>query len=156
LDRELRPADEVTLGDEEKTRQLARETPRALVAIPFAPDSLALSVPAVVDAVWHNMILDTVTYGEYCATQLKVFLHHTPFSAEDADEVKNKRIAKTSASYADVYGAPGADVEWIWGPNPAAALAPALAPSPGAESGHKKRRVEETAAPLPRQSIAES
>jgi hypothetical protein len=125
----------LTLGDEEKTRQLARETHKCLVAKTFAPDSLALSVPPVVDAVWHNMILDTVTYGEYCATQLKVFLHHTPFSAADADEVKNKRVAKTAAFYANVYGAAyGADVEWIW-------ESPAFA----APSQQKKRKVSKAA-----------
>jgi hypothetical protein len=126
-----------------------RTSPSAfVVAKTFAADSLALSVPPLVDAVWQKMVLDTAMYGAYCEEQLRVFVEYSPFSADDAEEEKKKRIAKTVAFYVIVFdGAPSEDVDWIWTLHPTRG-------APAAESQHKKVKTEEACCPRRRRNGA--
>ncbi len=117
-------------GEKDKEKLLAQETHRCLASKAFASDTLSCSVPAIVDQVWHNMILDTAMYERYCRMCLGgPFLHHTPFTADDTEEKKRKLLT----FYVNVYQTePDKSVSWIWGEH---MLAPAV-------RDNKKRRVK--------------
>jgi hypothetical protein len=59
----------------------------------FHPSDLTVSVPLLVDQVWHEMILDTRMYKEFCDAAFNgKFLHHDPTTVNDSAEEKNNRI----------------------------------------------------------------
>lgn len=63
-----------------------------------------------VDAVWHQFILWTKLYSEYCQTLYGRFLHHTP----DDDGAKNQQQFQCCLSeYKSKYGEPD---PIFWGP----------------------------------------
>src|SRR3954451_1279371 len=63
---------------EAATRQwfrLAARHPKAKLAMPSV----------VVDELWHELVLHTRDYAEFCTTAFPRFLHHTPESAMSAE-----------------------------------------------------------------------
>jgi hypothetical protein len=66
-----------------------------------------LSPSLVVDLAWHEFILFTKYYGEFCSNHFNRFIHHTP------SENENQTIyQKTIELYIKQYGEPN---ETIWG-----------------------------------------
>lgn len=62
-----------------------------------------------VDDAWHQFILHTVIYHEYCTKCYDKYLHHTPSN----DTLGNDRqFEQTIALYREKYGQPPA---WFWG-----------------------------------------
>ena len=59
-------------------------SPRGIVAMPSK----------VVDALWHEFILHTRAYDEWCAITLGRFLHHTPAEALGASPVRNDSLRR--------------------------------------------------------------
>jgi hypothetical protein len=53
-----------------------RELARFLVACTAAHEPLTPS--CIVDALWHEFVLDTTQYDKFCTEQLGVFVHHVP------------------------------------------------------------------------------
>src|SRR4051794_17841475 len=50
------------------------------------PPKARLAMPSVVvDELWHELVLHTRDYAEFCGTVFARFLHHTPESAMSAD-----------------------------------------------------------------------
>jgi hypothetical protein len=71
---------------EDATRQwfrLAARHPRAKLSMPSA----------VVDDLWHEMVLHTRDYAEFCDTALGRFLHHVPESAMSPGDAARNRAA---------------------------------------------------------------
>jgi len=66
-----------------------------------------LSPSLVVDLAWHEFILFTRYYQEFCMTHFNRFIHHTPSENED-----NSIYQKTIKHYIKQYGMPP---EAIWG-----------------------------------------
>jgi len=66
-----------------------------------------LSPSLVVDLAWHEFILFTRYYQEFCMTHFNKFIHHTPSENED-----NSIYQKTIDHYIKLYGKPP---EVIWG-----------------------------------------
>jgi len=66
-----------------------------------------LSPSLVVDLAWHEFILFTRYYQEFCMTHFNRFIHHTPSENED-----NSIYQKTIEHYIKQYGKPP---EAIWG-----------------------------------------
>lgn len=61
-----------------------------------------------VDAAWHQFILHTLIYHEYCTKCYDKYLHHTPSN----DRLENaKQFEQTIALYREKYGDPP---QWFW------------------------------------------
>ena len=55
----------------------------------FIPDELL-----IVDEMWHNFILFTATYQEFCLRYFGIYIHHTP--AAKAEKIKHReQLANT-------------------------------------------------------------
>lgn len=60
----------------------------------------------IVDLVWHELILFTAFYRDFCESRYDRFIHHHP----DDDEAKNQsQYSKTLKLYAIRYGQPHPD-----------------------------------------------
>src|SRR5215208_2444034 len=71
---------------EEATRQwfrLAARHPRAKLSMPSV----------VVDDLWHELVLHTRDYAEFCEAAFGRFLHHTPESAMSVEAAAANRAA---------------------------------------------------------------
>ncbi len=66
-----------------------------------------LSPSFAVDLAWHEFILFTKYYDEFCSTHFNRFIHHTPSENKD-----HTIYQKTIAQYIKHYGEPN---EKIWG-----------------------------------------
>ena len=66
-----------------------------------------LSPSLIVDLAWHEFILFTRYYQEFCMTNFNRFIHHTPSENED-----HTIYQKTIECYIKQYGKPP---EHIWG-----------------------------------------
>jgi hypothetical protein len=89
---------------EEDIAQGAALLYRALYCKSRAAAPMSLSIPPRLDAVWHELILNTEDYAAVCAT-LGRTVNHTTRSAADAAKDKNMRIQRLKAAYEKVYGA---------------------------------------------------
>lgn len=68
-----------------------------------------LSPSKVVDYAWHEFILFTKLYENFCKEKLGKFIHHTP----DEDKIRNNRnFFKTIQHYIQLFGKPPVK---IWG-----------------------------------------
>lgn len=128
-------------NDANKLARLARETHRCLLTKSLARRPLKLSVPPMVDAVWHNMILDTKMYAAYCKSDFSNFLEHTPFTVDDDEDVKRARVYKLLALYVTLNNGaePAKEDAWIW-------EGYLSAPLGDAPSTNKKRRTSKRVA----------
>jgi hypothetical protein len=61
-----------------------------------------ISPCANIDIMWHEMILDTKTYNDYCLKNHGQFIHHYPQNAVD-DDKRNLRFKKTLILYSKTY-----------------------------------------------------
>jgi hypothetical protein len=59
-----------------------------------------LSMPSViVDGLWHELVLHTRDYADFCETAFARFLHHTPESAMSAEAAAANRSAGLAIAY---------------------------------------------------------
>lgn len=56
-----------------------------------------------IDAEWHELILNTKAYREFCAKQIGEFVHHNPLDSIDQKKRKN-RLRKTYEAYRKKFG----------------------------------------------------
>jgi hypothetical protein len=56
-----------------------------------------------VDALWHQIILNTRYYADYCHNQFHKMIHHDPENAEDQD-ARKLRLELTLEAYCDRFG----------------------------------------------------
>lgn len=54
----------------------------------FIPDDLL-----IIDEMWHNFILFTPQYHEFCKEHFQTYFHHLPASKKEKEERERKRIA---------------------------------------------------------------
>lgn len=71
--------------------------------------SYILSPSKRVDEAWHQFILHTLVYHEYCTKCYDKYLHHTP--SNDTLENANQ-FEQTITLYREKYGNPP---QWFWG-----------------------------------------
>lgn len=64
-----------------------------------------------VDEVWHQFILFTREYADFCQNYLGSFLHHSPHTSSTSGERKREGMANFRESYKRVFG----DLHPIWG-----------------------------------------
>lgn len=73
-------------------------------------ESVVMTPSDRVDQIWHQFILWTRLYSEYCTTLYQKYLHHTP----DDDKSKNsKQFEQTRVRYMQDFGQPN---PYFWGP----------------------------------------
>ena len=82
---------------DQKSKQVAHETFKALFAKSICEQTLACSLPPEMDQVWHELILNTYEYDQYCRHVFGRFLHHTTSTVDDPVEEKQKRVDLTRA-----------------------------------------------------------
>jgi len=68
-----------------------------------------LTPSKIVDKAWHEFILFTKAYANYCELHFKRFIHHSPSGDDQANKNQFKR---TMFSYYEKFGAPDAQ---FWG-----------------------------------------
>lgn len=72
-------------------------------------DEQVLTPSIRVDLIWHQFILSTRVYSDYCTKLYKKYLHHTPSN----DKVENHQQFEHCLSlYTQRYGTPPV---WFWG-----------------------------------------
>ncbi|MFT4924266.1 MAG: hypothetical protein ACI8WB_000344 [Phenylobacterium sp.] len=75
-----------------------------------------------VDQIWHQLILCTKLYSQYCTTLYRQYLHHTP---SDETQQNHQQFELCLQQYHQRFGQPD---PWFWG-------APLLVSTAGACSG---------------------
>lgn len=60
---------------------------------------LYLSVPVELDQIWHQLILNTKLYQDFCNDVCGRIIHHTTLSAKDLVAQKNMRVEAMRAEY---------------------------------------------------------
>lgn len=65
-----------------------------------------------VDEVWHQLILYTKEYGEFCEEKLGYFLHHIP---EDKKAEKLAKMGFSRADFIELYDREYGKIPEIWG-----------------------------------------
>lgn len=79
--------------------------------------SYVLTPSRRVDDVWHQFILHTLIYHEYCTKCYDKYLHHTPSNDSLSNE---KQFEQTILRYREKFGDPP---QWFWGLHWPAAIA---------------------------------
>jgi hypothetical protein len=78
--------------DVKEARDLFQETKKFLylsqLPTVFIPDDLL-----IIDEMWHNFILFTPQYHEFCKEHFQNYFHHLPASKKEKEERERKRIA---------------------------------------------------------------
>jgi len=87
--------------------ELLEEVIRFLSLVSSSKEILAPS--KTVDLVWHEFILFTRLYQEFCESKFGRFIHHTP---DDNKETNNRNYFKTIQKYIRHFGEPNVK---IWG-----------------------------------------
>jgi ubiquitin domain-containing protein len=90
------------LWSPEFTKIAAVQTYRALYCKALAHSEFEVSVPPLIDQIWHEMILETKDYREFCKG-LGKFLEHSKRMANDDLEIKNRRINNLATIWSNVY-----------------------------------------------------
>lgn len=88
---------------EEQCIKLSEELFFALLCkAAYGEESRLLSIPPRLDLLWHEFILETYPYKEFCDNVCRVFLHHTQFTADDELSVKQARVRLALSVYAKI------------------------------------------------------
>jgi len=98
---------------EAESRALFDDTKRWLWlhTIPGCPRLVVTEPIYIIDEMWHNFVLHTKAYAEYCTTRLGRFIHHLPTAPRarlreerafrrNPDAYRRRRREKTEAQYA--------------------------------------------------------
>lgn len=97
---------------ESEAQEVAFELHYALIA--KSMDNENTSVSPVLDALWHELIIETRVYADFCQRVLGgTFLHHSTATADDPLEKKNARISRLLMIYASIF-TDKRPIEWIW------------------------------------------
>jgi hypothetical protein len=87
----------------DQARRLCVELFRGLVCKSFVRTTTQLSLPPQIDLAWHQAILNTVLYREFCEKMFHRPLDHTTVTAQDSVEAKNTRLSATENIYRKVF-----------------------------------------------------
>ena len=90
---------------------LVEELHRALRIKSLSNDPFELSLPPRLDACWHEIILETKLYSEYCMEVLGKMVDHSSLTKNHVLDVKLARVNKMMEAYIKEYGTPNA---WCW------------------------------------------
>lgn len=82
---------------------ITHELYNALVCKAVSIDDLALSLPPRLDMCWHQFILETKPYEEFCNQVCGRFLHHSSTTVNDSVAQKQNRVDQTIAVYKTVF-----------------------------------------------------
>ena len=97
----------VSLPSSAEERALLVETMRFLHLVAHHRQTLTPSLP--VDLAWHECILFTRYYAQFCTQQFGRFIHHSPGGTSKAN---HRSFARTIRYYGQAWGLPPA---WAWG-----------------------------------------
>jgi len=86
---------------EEKSREVFEDLKRFLYLSTVSNKPIAPS--EIIDEIWHNFILFTLDYGEFCTNRVGNFIHHRPRRRDDPASTRNIK-ADTLALARDVFG----------------------------------------------------
>lgn len=105
---------------EQQEQQLTLELFRVLLCKAYVEKtmpglSLTMSMPPLLDAAWHAMILNTEMYAAFCTNMLMLpagtgVLPHTTTTDGDELVLKNKRITVTEIMYRAMWTSQGIDI----------------------------------------------
>lgn len=96
---------------EKEALEVSAELYYALVA--KSMDNERTSVPPVLDALWHELILETRLYAQFCEQVLSgQFLHHSTTTVSDSVETKNRRVDRLLMLYKTLFDR--RPYEWVW------------------------------------------
>jgi hypothetical protein len=62
-----------------------------------ATSNVSLTPSPLVDELWHEFVLDTLSYSKFCTSELHVFVHHVPADAPCREKYKLTRKLLISA-----------------------------------------------------------
>lgn len=94
---------EVKYGwDKEKTDELFGEMKKFLYLC--ATNDGAMAPPEDIDEIWHNFILFTGDYADFCRDQVGIFLHHQPLTQAQRAQSDGSMIENTLAAAKRVFG----------------------------------------------------
>lgn len=110
---------------------ITEELYRCLVCKACVEDMYALGLPPKIDEAWHEAILNTKLYQDFCVNALGRFIHHTTTTSQDGLKAKNERITATRLVY-----------KIVWEEDPPADLwEREHAPEPSDSNGQSRRAV---------------
>jgi hypothetical protein len=70
-----------------------------------------LSLPPHIDLAWHQAILNTALYREFCEELFCRMMDHTTVTSQDSVEAKNNRVSATETIYRKMFNAePSSDL----------------------------------------------
>ena len=73
-------------------------------------DDGMLTPSVVVDLAWHEFILCTRAYAQFCSSQFGEFIHHAPGGSKEKNQ---QQFQRTLANYQTIFGEPN---KHYWGP----------------------------------------
>lgn len=87
----------------DQARRLCVELFRGLVCKSYVRTTTQLSLPPQIDLAWHQAILNTILYREFCEMMFHRPMDHTTVTAQDSVEAKNNRVSATETIYRKVF-----------------------------------------------------
>jgi hypothetical protein len=101
---------ERVVGTQEEGESLFTEVKRFLVLSKAAPDVLWNVYSARIDKVWHEFVLFTREYIEFCQRSFGGYVHHSPSNAPEAPSdrtsVESSTFRTFQAQYQALFGTP--------------------------------------------------
>jgi hypothetical protein len=97
----------------EEAEALFREVKRYIVLTRFDRTKIWAMHSLRIDEIWHQFILFTKEYGEFCQRFFGNYVHHAPSNAPKSEEEKAIEIATLSMfreRYGQLYGSPPPDL----------------------------------------------
>ena len=82
-----------------KALMACSELCRALTCKGEHEDPMSLSLPPLLDQLWHVALLNTEKYAQFCEESFGHFIHHTTLTDADSVGDKNKRVDATVKMY---------------------------------------------------------
>lgn len=69
-----------------------------------ATNDRAMAPPEDIDEIWHNFILFTNDYANYCRDKVTLFLHHQPLTVAQREQSDGSMIESTLAAARAAFG----------------------------------------------------
>jgi hypothetical protein len=99
----------------DQAQRLCVELFRGLVCKSFVRTTTQLGLPPQIDLAWHQAILNTVMYRDFCNKMFHRPMDHTTVTEQDSIEAKNNRVSATENIYRKFFNEePPSD---LWKPN---------------------------------------
>ncbi|MBL3554186.1 glycine-rich domain-containing protein [Rhodovulum sulfidophilum] len=87
---------------EDFTDELFNEMKRFLYLC--ATNEGSMAPPEDIDEIWHNFILFTVDYAEFCRDKVGTFLHHQPLTVKQRAESDGSMVERTLSAARASFG----------------------------------------------------